>query len=52
MRCRIALQQAADLEAVHIRHHHVEQHDVTFGALAGHQSLRAIVGGSDVEILG
>ena len=30
---RIRLQAAADLETVHVRHHHVEQDDVAFGAL-------------------
>ncbi len=31
---RVGLELAADLEAVHVRHHDVEQHDVAFGALA------------------
>ena len=32
---RVGLQPAADLEAVHARHHHVEQHDVDLAVLAG-----------------
>ena len=38
---RVGLEPAADLEAVHVRHHHVEQHDVAFGALADRQRLGA-----------
>ena len=36
---RIALEPAADLKAIHVGHHHVEQHDVAFGALADRQRL-------------
>ena len=49
---RLGLEAAADLEAVHVRHHHVEQHDVALRALADRQRLRAAHGGQDVEILG
>ena len=42
MRRRIGLEPAADLEAVHVRHHHVEQDDVAFGALADRQRLGAV----------
>ena len=38
---RIVLEPAADLEAVHVGHHHVEQHDVAFRALADRQRLAA-----------
>ena len=41
MRRRIGLEPAADLEAVHLGHHHVEQHDVALGALADRQRFRA-----------
>ena len=47
---RVRLELAADLEAVHVRHHHVEQHDVAFGALAQRQRLGPASGGGDVEI--
>ena len=47
-----ALEPAADLEAVHVGHHHVEQHDVAFGALADGQRFLAADRGHDVEILG
>ena len=46
------LEAAADLEAVHVRHHHVEQHDVALRALADRERLRAAHGGEDVEIFG
>jgi hypothetical protein len=49
---RIGLELAADLEAVHVRHHDVEQHDVAFGALAQRQRLRPALRGGDVEIFG
>ena len=49
---RIGLEPAADLEAVHVRHHDVEQHDVAFGALAERQRLGAVIGRRDVEIFG
>ena len=35
----IGLEPPADLEAVHVRHHYVEQHDVAFGALADRQRV-------------
>ncbi len=52
VRRRIALELAADFEPVETRHHHVEQHDVAFGAFAGRQRLGAAIGGRHVEILG
>ena len=39
----IGLDPAADFETVHVRHHHVEQHDVAFGALADRQRLGAVM---------
>ena len=47
---RIALEPPAHLEPVHIGHHHVEQNEVAFGALADRQRLLAAHGGDDVEI--
>ena len=52
MRRRIGFQPAADLEAVHVGHHHVEQDDVAFGALADGKRFRAAGRGQHVEILG
>ncbi len=52
MRRRIGLQPAAYLEAVHVRHHDVEQNDVAFGTRADRQRLRAVGRGQDIEILG
>jgi len=51
MRGHAALEAAADLEPIHVGHHHVEQHDVAFGALADGERLLAADGGDDVEIL-
>ncbi len=50
MRLRIGFQPPADLEAVHVRHHDVEQHDVALGAFADLQRLRTATGGRHVEI--
>ena len=50
MRRRIGFQPAADLKAVHVGHHDVEQHDVAFGARADRQRLGAVAGGQHVEI--
>ncbi|MHC2196102.1 hypothetical protein ACVJF1_008735 [Bradyrhizobium diazoefficiens] len=52
VRRRIGLQTAADLEAVHVGHHHVEQDDVAFGAARDRQRLGAVRGGHHVEIFG
>ncbi len=52
VRGRIALEPAAHLEAVHVRHHHVEQHEIAFGALADRERVLAAGGGDDVEIFG
>ena len=53
MRRRIGLQAAADLEAVHVRHHHVEQHDIAFAFAQIVQRLGAVRSRScDIEILG
>ena len=49
---RIGLEAAADLEAVHVRHHHVEQHEIAFGALAERQRLGAARRAHHVEIFG
>ncbi len=48
----IRLDAAADFEAVHARHHHVEEHDI--GRLGGDafERLFATVCGDDLEILG
>jgi hypothetical protein len=46
----IGLELAADLEAVEVRHHHVEQHDVAFGARTHRQRLLPAIGSGDVEI--
>ena len=48
----VGLEPPAHLEAVEVRHHHVEQHHVAFGALADGQGLLAAHRGHDVEILG
>ena len=52
VRLRVGLESPADLEAIHVGHHHVEQHDIAFRALADRQSLRPAGGGHDVKILG
>ncbi len=49
---RIGLEAPAHLEAVHVRHHHVEQHEVAFGALADRQRLGAVRRAHHVEIFG
>ena len=49
---RIALQPPADLETVHVGHHHVEQHDVDLAVLAGLQRVGAVAGGQHLEIFG
>ena len=49
---RIGLQPAADLEAVHVGHHHVEQHDVDLAVLAGLERVGAVGGGQHLEIFG
>ena len=46
----LALEPPAHLEAVHVGHHHVEQDDVAFGALADRERLLAAHRGDDVEI--
>ncbi len=46
----LALQPAADLEAVHARHHDVEQDDVAQPLLADRDRVRAVGRGEDVEI--
>ena len=46
----VRLELLADLEAVHVRHHHIEQDDVAFGALGDRQRFRAAIGGGDIEI--
>lgn len=48
----IGLEAAADLEAVHVGHHDVEQDDVAFGAGTDRQRLVAVRGGHHVEIFG
>ena len=45
-----ALEPAAHLEAVHVRHHDVEQHEVAFRALADRQRLAPAHRGDHVEI--
>ena len=47
----VGLDAAAYLEAVHVRHHHVEQDDIALGLLAFRQRLAAAHGGDNVEIL-
>ena len=49
---RTGLKLTADFEAVHVRHHHVEQDDIAFGALGDGERLRTVLRGHDVEILG
>ena len=48
---RIGLEPAAHLEAVHARHHHVEQHDVAFAALADGDRVRPVGRRKHLEIL-
>ena len=50
MRCRVGLEPAAHFEPVHVRHHHVEQDEIAFGAFADRQRLRAAHRRDDVEI--
>ncbi|CEG07724.1 hypothetical protein BN961_01125 [Afipia felis] len=50
MRTRIGFQPATHLETVDVGHHHVEQDDVAFGALADLKRLRAAIGGDHIEI--
>jgi hypothetical protein len=45
-------QPAANLKAVHARHHDVEQHDVARALLADRQRIRAVHGCEHVEIFG
>ncbi len=47
----VRLQAAAHLETVHLRHHHVQQHDVRPLAPGEIEAGGAVVGGDDVEIL-
>ena len=49
---RVGLQPPADFEAVHVGHHHVEQDEIAFGALADRQRLLAAHRRDDVEIFG
>jgi hypothetical protein len=49
---RRVLEPPADLEAVHVRHHHVEEDDIGKALLADRERVRAVHGGGDVEILG
>ena len=51
-RRRLALEAATDIEAVHARHHHVQQDDVGLAALADRQGVGPVERGHDVEILG
>ena len=48
----VGLQPAADLEAVHARHHHVAEDDVEGSAGAQAQGVVPVEGGADVEIFG
>ena len=48
----VGLQLPADLEPVHIGHHHVEQDKIALGALADVQRLPAVHRRDHVEILG
>ena len=52
MRGRVGLQPPAHFEPVHVGHHHVEQDEVAFGALADRQRLGAAHGRDHVEIFG
>ena len=49
-RARIGLQPLADLEAVHFRHHDVEQDHIDLGSIANVEGVAAIARGEDVEI--
>jgi hypothetical protein len=51
-RRRVHLEPAANFEAVHLRHHDVEQHHVRAAVLAYLDCIGTVVGGDDVEILG
>ena len=51
MRRRAGFQPPADFEAVHVGHHHVEEDEIAFGALADGQRLLPAHRGNDVEIL-
>ena len=49
----VVLERVADLEAVHARHHDVEEHEVGPGLLLGHaEALDAVAGGGHGEALG
>ncbi len=50
VRFHVALETAANLEPVHIRHHHIEQHDVAFAALANLDGFRAAARGDDIKV--
>ncbi len=52
LRRRVALQPPADLEAVHVRHHHVEKHDVDLAVLADFKRLGAAMRDQHLEIFG
>ncbi len=49
---RIGLEPAANLEAVHARHHHVEQDDVAAALARDLNGLDAVRRRDDVEIFG
>jgi len=49
---RIGLDPAADLDAIHPRHHHVEQHDVRFDALDAFERVQSVHRGRHLEIFG
>ena len=45
------LEPATHLKAIHVGHHHVEQHDIAFRALACRKCLLAVRRGNDVKVL-
>ena len=49
---RIAFQPPADLEAVHVGHHHVEQHDIDLAVLAGLDGVGPVGRSQHLEIFG
>jgi hypothetical protein len=51
-RLRIGFYAVADFEAVHARHHDIEQHDIRRVVLHDLEGGGAAVGGDDVEIFG
>ena len=52
LRGRLGLETLAHFDAVNARHHHVEEHNIGFGALHRLQRIHAIHGGDDFKVFG